>query len=89
MRSIELSEVAALVPLLENGDQEPLFLTRNGETVAAIVPACEDDVESLLLSINPQFRAILERSQQRLESQGGLTSDQVRERLGLPPADNG
>jgi hypothetical protein len=86
MKSIELSEVAALVPLLQAGDQEPLFLTRNGETVAAVVPASEEDVENLLLSINPQFGSILERSQQRLESEGGLTGNQVRERLGLPPA---
>lgn len=84
MRSIELSEVSALVPLLPPGNQEPLVLTRNGQTVAAIVPADDQDIESLLLSINPQFQAILERSEQRLQSEGGLSSDEVRKRLGLP-----
>src|SRR3990172_7924209 len=84
MKSIELSEVSALVPLVPPGSQEPVILTRNGRTVAAIVPTDEQDVESLLLSINPQFQAILERSQSRLESEGGLSSAEVRGRLGLP-----
>ena len=88
MKTIEISEVAALVPLLQSGSSEPLFVTQDGETVAAIVPAQEQDVESMLLSINPQFQAILERSQQRLDTEGGLTSEEVRKRLGLPVANS-
>ena len=86
MKSLDLSEVSALAPHLQSDAQEPLLLTKNGHTVAAVVPADDDDVESMLLSINPQFQAILERSQQRLESEGGLSSAEVRERLGLAPA---
>jgi antitoxin (DNA-binding transcriptional repressor) of toxin-antitoxin stability system len=86
MKAIELSEVAALVPLLKSGDPEPLFVTRDGQTIAVIVPAGEDDVDNMLLSINPQFQSILDRSEQRLNSEGGLTSAEVRQRLGLPPA---
>ena len=88
MKSIDLSEVPALVPFVTPGSQEPVILTRDGQTVAAIVPANEQDVESLLLSINPQFQAILERSQQRLESDGGVSTAEVRKRLGLPAAGN-
>lgn len=43
----------------------------------------DQDVESLLLSISPQFQAILKRSQHRLETEGGLSSADVREKLGL------
>lgn len=89
MKSIELSEVSALALHVQSGAQEPLFVTQNGRTVAAVVPTEDEDVESLLLSINPQFLAILERSQQRLESEGGLSGAEVRERLGLPPAAKG
>ena len=88
MKSIDLSEVSALAPLVIPGSHEPVILKRNGQTVAAIVPADEQDVESMLLSINPQFQAILERSQQRMESEGGVPSAEVRRRLNLPPAES-
>jgi hypothetical protein len=84
MKTLDLADVAALVPHLQSEAQEPLFLIKDGHTVAAVVPADDDDVESLLLSINPQFQSILERSQKRLESEGGLSTAEVRERLGLP-----
>jgi hypothetical protein len=52
---------------------------------AGPIPANADDLEDLLLSRSPEFEAILQRSQQRLEQEGGLTSDEVRRRLGLMP----
>jgi hypothetical protein len=85
MKTLDLSAVAALTPHLPSNGQEPLFLTKDGHTVAAVVPADDDDVESLLLSVNPKFQAILERSQRRLELEGGLSSADVRQRFGLPP----
>ena len=78
MKSIDLSEVAALIPFLQSGSQEPLIVTQNGATVAAIVPADEYDIENLLLSVNREFQAILEQSQQRLESEGAVSSAEVR-----------
>jgi hypothetical protein len=89
MKTIELSEVSALVPLLQSGSREPLFVTQDGHTIAAIVPANEEEAEGLLLSVDPKFQAILERSQQRLESEGAVKSADVRKRLGLPPAEPG
>jgi hypothetical protein len=86
MKSIDLSDVSALSPFLRTEANEPLFVTENGHTVAAVVPVNEDDVEDLLLSINPQFQAILEKSQRRMETEGSLTSQEVRSRLGLPPS---
>ena len=86
MKTLDLAAVAALVPHLQSNASEPVFLTKDGHTVAAVVRADDEDVESLLLSVNPQFQAILERSQKRLESEGGLSTAQVRERLGLPPS---
>ena len=83
MKTIELSEVSALAPHVQPGSHEPVILTQNGQTIAAILPADEQDVESFLLSINPQFQAVLERSERRLESEGGLSSAEVRGRLGL------
>ena len=85
MKSIELSEISALVPLVTSNSSEPIFLTRDGETVAAVVPTSEEEAESLLLSVNPKFQELLERSEQRLKSEGGIKAGDVRERLGLRP----
>ncbi len=87
MKSIELSEVSALAPYVQPGTSEPVILTRDGEAVAAVFPGDERDVENLLLSINPQFQAILDRSERRLQSEGSVSSAEVRRRLGLPTKD--
>jgi antitoxin (DNA-binding transcriptional repressor) of toxin-antitoxin stability system len=89
MKAIEISEVSALAPHVKPGCSEPVLLTDHGRVVATIVPADEDDAQSMLLSINPRFGAILERSRRRLESEGGLSSEKVRERLGIPPESRG
>ncbi|MEX0704906.1 MAG: hypothetical protein WD069_22595 [Planctomycetales bacterium] len=86
MKTIELAEVSALAQHLEAGADEPLLLTDRGHVVATIVPGNEQDAEDMLLSINPKFQAILERSRKRLETEGGLSSAEVRNRLGLPKA---
>ena len=87
MRTIELSEISALAAYLAPGNDEPVIVTRDGETLAAIVPTDDNDLESMLLSVNPKFIEILERSQQRLETEGGVSSDEVRRQLGLPSED--
>ena len=84
MITIDLSELSALAPHIQPGSHEPVFLTRGGQTVAAVFPASDEDVEDLLLSTNAQFQAILERSQRRFQSEGGVSSDEVRRQLGLP-----
>lgn len=84
MKAVELSRVSALEPHVRPASEEPFLLTKNGEVVAAVVPVDEQDAENMLLSINPKFVAILERSRQRLEAEGGLSSAEVRQKLGLP-----
>jgi len=84
MKAIEISEVSALAPHVMPGCSEPVLLTDHGRVVATIVPADEDDAQNMLLSIDPRFGAILERSRRRLETEGGLSSEKVRERLGIP-----
>jgi hypothetical protein len=85
MKAIEISEVAALAAYVKPGCSTPLLLTDHGRVVATVVPADEDDAASMLLSINPKFAAILERSRHRLETEGGLSSNEVRKRLGITP----
>jgi hypothetical protein len=81
MKTIELSDVSALSPHLQPGCDEPVVVRSEGRTLAAVVPVNEEDVESLLLSINPRFQRILERSEERLKSEGALSAAEVRRRL--------
>ncbi len=87
MITIDLSEVAALVPHVQPGSREPVIVTHGGQAVAAVFPGSEEDVENLLLSTNAQFQTILERSQRRFESEGGMSSMEVRRLLELPGQD--
>lgn len=84
MKAVELSEVSAVVPRRKHAAVEPFLRTDRGHVVATIVPGDERDAETVLLSVNAKFRAILERSRKRQEAEGGLSSDAVGKRLGLP-----
>jgi antitoxin (DNA-binding transcriptional repressor) of toxin-antitoxin stability system len=84
MKSIDLSDVAALTPHVAAGAHDPVLVTKDGATIAAVIPVTGEDAEQLLLSLSPQFQAILQRSEERLRQEGGLTTDELRRRLGLP-----
>jgi hypothetical protein len=40
-------------------------------------------MKTISLSTNPQFIAIIERSRARQKAEGGISSDEMRRRLGL------
>ena len=71
--------------------EESVTLTIEGRPVAIVQPlvplvvieAEEADLESLSLSTNPQFLELIERSRQRRKAEGGISSDEMRRRLGL------
>jgi antitoxin (DNA-binding transcriptional repressor) of toxin-antitoxin stability system len=84
MKSIELADVAALAPFVQPGSRAPVVVTLGGQAVAAVVPiASEEELEDLALSRSEEFQAILQRSQERLEREGPVSSEEVRRRLGL------
>lgn len=64
--------------------QGPLVLTRRGKPIAALVSLKGFDVESLTLSNNPAFISMIERSRESIRRGQGITSDEMRLRLGLP-----
>jgi hypothetical protein len=45
----------------------------------------DPDVEAVSLSQSPQFLAIMERSRIRYAKEGGISSAEMRRRLGMPP----
>ncbi len=61
--------------------REPLVVTRRGRPVVALMPLGEVDRESLAVSTNPKFMAILERSRARRKPGQGISTEEMRRRL--------
>jgi len=86
MKTIDL--VNATAPLSEyarKANHEPIILTTDGKPIVALVPIENTDMETVALSYNPKFLAIIERSRARQKAEGGISSDEMRRRLGLKP----
>lgn len=62
---------------------EPLVVTKEGRPVAVLLPLENADLETVSLSSNPRFLALIERSRVRLAEEGGLSSEEVRRQLGI------
>lgn len=84
MRTIEMSQAtASLADFAGEVSNEPVIVTTNGKPVAALLSIDDVDVESLSLSSNPEFLAMLAASRARLKAEGGISSQEMRRKLGL------
>lgn len=87
MRIIE--QVDAKAPLAEytaEVDKEPVIVTCKGKPIAALVSIENADLETVSLSTNPKFLELIERSRARQRAEGGISSDEIRRRLGVRKA---
>ena len=78
MKIASLAEVkarlSAFVAEAETGG--PVVVTRNGKAVAVLLaPTDDDDLENLLLSRSPRFRAILNQSRASIQAGKGLAEE--------------
>jgi antitoxin (DNA-binding transcriptional repressor) of toxin-antitoxin stability system len=84
MKSIELVQATApMAEYAQNVSKEPLIITIGGKPVAALVPIENADLETVTLSTHPQFLALIERSRTRQKAEGGISSAEMRRRLGV------
>ncbi len=82
MKIIEQTEAKApLADYAAQVAQEPVIVTVNGKPVAALVAIENADLETVSLSTNAAFLALIERSRARHRAEGGLSGDEVRRRL--------
>ena len=82
MRKVEISEASE--PWVEYvRDREAIVLTRDGQPVAAVVPIEGIDLETLMVSMNPNFIDIIERSRQSQKEHGRIFWEEVRQELGI------
>jgi len=86
MKTLELSKAtASLASYARAARKGPVVLTMGGKPVAALVIIRNADLETASLSTDPQFLALIERSRVRQRREGGVSSDEMRRRLGLKP----
>ena len=82
MKIIELSEAKSSLATYANElSEEPLVIAIDGKPVAALVSLENTDFETISLSMNPQFMALIERSRVRQQREGGISSKEMRQRL--------
>jgi prevent-host-death family protein len=62
--------------LEQSSTNGPVIITRNGRAVALLLtPADDEDLERLVLSHSPRFRALLKKSRQSIKEGKGLSRD--------------
>lgn len=63
--------------------EKTVIITNNGQPIAALVALDNVDMETISLSTNPKFIELIERSRSRRRSEGGISSKDMRRKLGL------
>jgi prevent-host-death family protein len=84
MKTLEIQDAtASLAEYVRDVDKEPVIVSRRGKPVAALIAIENTDWETASLSTNPQFLALVQHSRMRQEKEGGLSSVEIRSRIGL------
>ena len=79
MKIVEQTEAKApLADYAEGVAQEPVIVTVNGKPIAALVAIENADLETVSLSTNAAFLALIERSRVRHRAEGGLSGDEAK-----------
>jgi hypothetical protein len=87
MKTMNIKELSpTLLEFVRTLGDEPVVLMHRAKPVAALLPVSNSDLETVSLSLNPQFLAIIERSRNSLRHSRGYSSDELRKEFGLPPA---
>jgi antitoxin (DNA-binding transcriptional repressor) of toxin-antitoxin stability system len=85
MKTIEKSDATdSLAKYAEHAEDFPLVITEHGQPVAALLAVPNADLESVSLSTNPEFLALIDRSREWHGKEGGISSQEMRRRLGVP-----
>jgi prevent-host-death family protein len=87
MRVVEKSKATAPLATYTNRvKKEPVIVTRKGKPIAALVSLENTDIETVALSTNRKFLALIERSRTRHRAEGGISSEEMRRRLRVKKA---
>ena len=62
-------------------ERNPLIVFKKGKPLAALISVENADWETVSLSTNKKFMAMIEKSRRRLKKEGGLSPEEMRRRL--------
>ena len=84
MKSLRIKQATApLAEYVRRVGKTPLIVSAKGKPVAALVSLENADWETVTLSSHPDFIALIERSRGRQKKEGGISSSELRRRLGI------
>jgi PHD/YefM family antitoxin component YafN of YafNO toxin-antitoxin module len=79
LRKVELAEATeSLARYAQAAGDGPFVVTRDGEPIAVVLSVDNADLETIALSNHPRFLEVIERSRDRQQREGGLSSAAVR-----------
>lgn len=82
MKKLELTKAtSSLAEYTRDLNGETMVVTKKGRPIAALISLENTDWETISLSTNPKFLAILRRSHERYLKEGGITTEELRDRL--------
>lgn len=85
MKTVEVKKaILSLANYTKKVKKEPVIITQEGKPMAALVSISNADIETVSLSNNPKFLALIERSRAKQKSEGGISTDEMRLRLKKP-----
>ena len=84
MTKIELKKASRpLSEYAQEARKAPIIVVKGEKPFAAVVPIRNADNETISLSTNQRFLAIIERSRSRVKREGGISAKEIRRRLRL------
>jgi hypothetical protein len=76
MRKLELTRATnSLVHYARELENPPVILTDRGRAVAALLPFDDADLESMALSLDPNFNAVIERAREEYRNGASLSAE--------------
>lgn len=76
MKTVDIKEAReTLAEYAAHGESPPIVVTDHGRPVAALLPVPNADLETVALSTNPEFPALIDRSRERQSREATISSD--------------
>ena len=82
MKTVDIADATSpLADYVPGIRTEPLVITDHGTPTAVMLPIDDVDLESIALSTNPEFMALIERSRSRARQEGEISAEEMRRRV--------